>query len=71
MDAAFEETAQPGVEAQRQAVVGVGLKTWSTAWVAPDADANGIYVRTYLRRAIFADDFEGAGPIDVWSAVVD
>lgn len=70
VDAAFEESSQPGVLTQKAPVVGVGDKVWITAWAAPDADGDGIYSRAYLRRAIFADDFEGAAPIEVWSAVL-
>lgn len=70
VDGPFEESSQPGVEAQKDPVVGVGGKLWITAWVAPDADGDGIYSRAYLRRALFADDFEGAAPDKAWSAVV-
>ncbi len=69
VDAAFEESSQPGVEAQRDPVVGVGGKLWITAWVAPDAEGDGIYSRAYLRRAVFSDDFEGVAPSEAWSAV--
>jgi len=70
VDAAFEESSQPGVDTQKAPVVGVGGKLWITAWVAPDADGDGIYSRAYLRRAVFADDFEGAAASEAWSAVV-
>ncbi len=70
VDAAFEESSQPGVEAQKAPVVGVGGKLWFTAWAAPDADGDGIYSRAYVRRAVFADDFEGAALNEAWSAVV-
>ncbi len=70
VDAAFEESSQPGVDAQKNPVVGVGGKLWITAWAAPDGNGDGIYSRAYVRRAIFADDFEGAAANEAWSAVV-
>ena len=70
VDAAFEESSQPGVDTQKAPVVGVGDRLWITAWAAPDADGDGIYSRAYLRRAIFADDFEGAALDEAWSSII-
>lgn len=70
IDVAREESAQPGV-GQYQASIAVGPESFFVAWTAFGGEDDENYARAYLRRAIFADDFEGAGLAAIWSSVAD
>lgn len=70
VDGAVEEGSGAGIGLFSPAPA-VSARSFAIAWIGPDDVDDGIWARRYLRRAIFADDFEGDDFATVWSAVVD